>query len=378
MKYREVPMLNLKEEYDEVREEINLALSQVASSGQYIGGKVVRDFESQLEEYLDCSDVVSCGNGTDALQIALMSLDLDPGDEVVVPAFTYVAAIEVVCLLGLKPVLVDIDALTFGVTADHIRPYISERTKAIIVVHLFGQCIDMKDIMRLAEEHNLHIIEDNAQSFGSAYRSFDKWRLAGTIGHIGCMSFFPSKSLGAFGDAGAICTNDKGLAKSMSRIARHGQSKKYYHETLGVNSRLDAIQAKILTLKLALFNDKVDRRQVIAAHYDEAFVSYEHLMIPYRLDNSTHIYGQYTLRVKNDLRDQLMNYLQQQGISSVIYYPIPAHRQKAFQQYFTDGDTYENAELVCSQVLSIPIYPTMSQEDIDYVIQHVHLFFEKS
>jgi len=377
MKYREVSMLDLQTEYNQSKEEIDFAISSVLSAGKYIGGEIVRAFEQELASYLDCAAVVTCGNGTDALQIALMSLNLKQGDEVIIPNFTYIAAIEVVCLLGLKPVLIDVDTQTFGITGETIAPYISERVKAIIVTHLFGQCIEMSDIVQLADKYDIKIIEDNAQSLGSKHRCNDNWSFAGTIGHIGCMSFFPSKTLGAFGDGGAICTNDDDLAARISQIARHGQSKKYYHEVVGVNSRLDAIQAGILSVKLGFLDKKNHNRQKIAAQYDRAFLNHEHLAPPHKLNNSTHIYGHYTLRVTGGNRDQLMGYLRGQGISCVAYYPLPIHRQKAYQRFASRDGSFVNSELLCSEVLSIPIHPIMKEVDIDYVIHHTLLFFNK-
>ena len=324
---QQIQMVDLKTQYEEMQEEVDAAVLDVIRSGAFINGPAVRDFQSGLEGFLRCEHVIPCANGTDALQIALMALDLRPGDEVIVPAFTYVASAEVIALLGLSPVMVDVDPFTFNVTAELIAPAITEQTKAIIPVHLFGQSCDMEGIVKLAKQHEIAIVEDNAQAIGAEY-TFTDGRTArtGTLGDVGCTSFYPSKNLGAYGDGGAMNTDDDALAAKLRMVANHGQNRRYYHDVVGCNSRLDSVQAAILNCKLARLDAYNARRQSAAAHYDRELGGLPGLLTPARLPASTHVYHQYTLRIDGDRRDALQQHLQDAGVPSMVYYPRTALR----------------------------------------------------
>jgi dTDP-4-amino-4,6-dideoxygalactose transaminase len=319
---------------------------------------------------LDVNYVVTCANGTDALQIAFMALDLQPGDEVIVPCFTYVATAEVIALLKLKPVMVEVDPDTFNITAEIFEKAISPKTRAVVPVHLFGQCVDMEKLMQVADKHGIFVVEDTAQAIGSDYTFSDGTvKKAGTIGHIGCTSFFPSKNLGCYGDGGAIYTNDFLLGSKIKKIANHGQAKKYYHELVGVNSRLDTIQAAVLNVKLKYLDEYVKARQNVAKAYDEGLDNISWLMIPVRQVNSTHVFHQYTLKIDKTVnREQLRNYLEKKRIPTMVYYPVALHLQQAFRtEELGEGD-YPVSEALCEAVLSLPIHTEMSREQIDYVI----------
>ena len=373
-----IQMVDLKSQYEKIKTEIDEAVLNCIASTAYINGAEVKSFQKNLEDYLRVESVIPCANGTDALQIALMALDLQPHDEVIVPAFTYVATTEVIALLRLKPVMVEVDADTFNVTAEIIEQAITPRTKAIVPVHLFGQSCDMKAIMQVAEKHNLFVIEDNAQSLGADYTFNDGTvKKTGTIGHIGCTSFFPSKNLGCFGDGGAIFTNDDELAKKIRMIANHGQAKKYYHSVIGVNSRLDTLQAAVLNIKLNHLDAYCVARQEVADGYDKAFAEIEDLQIPVREKNSTHVFHQYTLQVKNGKREELQIYLQKKSIPSMIYYPLPLYRQEAFKQFVTPDFILPISEKLCDSVLSLPIHTEMEDEAQHYIIESVKQFFAK-
>ena len=318
--------------------------------------------------------MIPCANGTDALQIALMALGLKPGDEVIVPAFTYVASAEVIALLGLTPVLVDVDPQTFNVTAEHLSQGLSSRTKAIIPVHLFGQSCDMEPILDFAHRHQLYVIEDNAQSLGSEYTfSNGQTKKTGTIGTIGCTSFFPSKNLGCYGDGGAICTNDDALAQRITMIANHGQREKYHHEVIGCNSRLDAIQAAILDVKLCHLDLYNQRRQTAAKLYDHLLGTLTEVSLPHRDAHSTHVFHQYTLQIDVALRDSLRSHLASNGIPSMIYYPLPLHKQPAFRHVGRQAGPLDNADELANRVLSIPMHtelsPTQQRHITDTIIQ---------
>ena len=372
-----IQMVDLISQYKNIKAEVDQAVIEVMSSAQFIKGPAVKSFEKNLAEYLDCKHVIACANGTDALQIALMALDLKPGDEVILPSFTYVATAEVIGLLGLKPVMVDVEPDSFNITADLIRPAITDKTKVIVPVHLFGQACDMEAIMSLAKEHNLFVVEDNAQAIGSKYTYPDgSSKSAGCIGHIGTTSFFPSKNLGCYGDGGAMFTNDDQLADKIRMIANHGQAKRYYHSIIGVNSRLDSIQAAILDIKLKRLDTYCEARQTVASTYDEAFADVSEIVTPYRDPKSTHVFHQYTMRIKNGKRDALRQYLADNQIPSNIYYPVPLYKQEAYAQYWDSDAGLEVTELLCNEVLSLPIHTEMKPEVQAYIIKHVKAFFE--
>lgn len=373
---RNMQMVDLKTQYHHIKEEIDKAVIDCISSTAFINGPAVKEFQVSLEQYLGVKHIIPCANGTDSLQIAMMALDLKPGDEVICPAFTYVATAEVIGLLGLTPVMVDVNPNTFNITASDIEKAITSKTKAIVPVHLYGQSCDMESIMKLAEKYNLYVIEDNAQAIGADY-TFSDGRVAktGTIGHIGSTSFFPSKNLGCYGDGGALMTNDDELAQKMRMIANHGQEKKYYHKVLGCNSRLDTIQAAILNIKLKYLDTYSKARNEMANYYNSAFAQIEELQIPERQNNSTHVFHQYTLRVRNGKRNELQQYLSENGIPSMIYYPLPLYKQEAFQQFVTPNFKLDASELLCNEVLSLPIHTEMNREYMEWVCSKVQSFF---
>lgn len=364
----QIQMVDLRGQYLRFKEEIDTAMQEVIDRCSFINGPQVQTFASHLAEYLQVPHVIPCGNGTDALQIALMALDLRPGDEVILPAFTYIAAAEVVALLGLTPVLVDVDPRTFSLDPQKIEEAVSGRTKAIIVVHLFGQCCDMEPIMALAETYRLFVIEDNAQSLGAEYTFSDgRKRKAGTIGHIGTTSFFPSKPLACYGDGGALMTSDEGLAVRLHMIANHGQERKYHHQGIGCNSRLDTLQAAILDVKLRHFTEFTASRQQVASAYDEALSSCGQLVIPARAPFSTHVYHQYTVKVERGGRDRLQRLLKERGIPSMVYYPLPVHRQEAYRPIARISSRLDISTRLCESVLSLPIHTEMSAGQRRYI-----------
>lgn len=371
-----IQMVDLKSQYQRIKKEIDDAVLDCISSTAFINGPKVKEFQEKLELYLGVKAVIPCANGTDALQIALMALDLKEGDEVIVPSFTYVATAEVIALLKLKPIMVEVDEETFNITAEIIEKAITSKTKAIVPVHLFGQSCDMLPIMELAEKHKLYVIEDNAQAIGSDYFYPDKTsKKTGTIGHIGCTSFFPSKNLGCYGDGGAIFTNDEELAKKIRMIANHGQAKKYYHSVIGVNSRLDSLQAAILNVKLSYLDEYCNARLKVAERYDEAFAKIQGVKPPVREKNSTHVFHQYTLQVENGLREDLQSHLQSKNIPSMIYYPVPLYKQDAFRGFVPSGFELPITEKLCKKVLSLPVHTEMNEETQNYIIDGVKSFF---
>lgn len=376
--YNNIQMVDLKTQYHHIKEEIDKAVIDCISSTAFINGPAVKEFQVSLEQYLGVKHVIPCANGTDSLQIAMMALDLKPGDEVICPAFTYVATAEVIGLLGLIPVMVDVDKNTFNLTALNIEKAITSKTKAIVPVHLYGQSCDMEPIMELAKKYNLFVIEDNAQAIGADY-TFTDGRTAktGTIGHIGSTSFFPSKNLGCYGDGGALITNDDELAQKMRMIANHGQEKKYYHKVLGCNSRLDTIQAAILNIKLKHLDNYSQSRNKMASFYDEAFSAIDELQVPKRQVNSTHVFHQYTLKVKNGRRNELQQFLSEKGIPSMIYYPLPLYKQEAFQQFVSTDFKLVTTEELCNEVLSLPIHTEMNVDNMNFVFSSVKSFFKK-
>ena len=373
---KKIDMVDLVSQYHQIKAEIDTAILNVVASAKFINGPIVKQFEANLANYLGIKHVIGCANGTDALQIALMALGLKPGDEVIVPAFTYVATAEVIGLLNLKPVMVDVDPNTFNVTLENIEKVVTDKTKAIVPVHLFGQSSDIAPLLTFAKARHIFIIEDNAQAIGADY-TFADGRIAkvGTIGDIGCTSFFPAKNLGCYGDGGALFTNNDALAERIRMIANHGQEKKYHHTLIGCNSRLDSIQAAVLDIKLKYLNDYSLARQEVAAVYDKGFDSIEQLQIPIRATNSTHVFHQYTLIVKDGRRDELVTHLKKHKIPCGIYYPIPLYRQKAFEKYVSDSFKLETTEMLCQSVISLPIHTEMRQNIQTYIIDTVKDFF---
>ena len=371
-----IQMVDLKGQYIKIKNQIDKEVIKTIESTCFINGPIVKEFTDSLEKHLDVKHVIPCANGTDALQIALMALSLKPGDEVICPSFTYVATAEVISLLGLTPVMTDVDKDTFNITADIIRPHITSKTKVIIPVHLYGQSCDMEGIMSLADEFDIYVIEDNAQSIGAKYTFSDgKEQNTGTIGHIGTTSFFPSKNLGCYGDGGAILTNDDKIAKNLKMIANHGQEVKYYHKVTGCNSRLDSIQAAILNIKLKYLDSYSSSRNIMAKNYDEGFAEISELSIPKRQHNSTHVFHQYTLRVKPELRDSLIEFLNENKIPVMIYYPVPLYKQEAFSKNVNTGFTIENVEKLCSSVFSLPIHTEHENSSQELIINKVKEFF---
>ena len=371
-------MVDLKSQYAKIKTEVDAAILGVVESTQFIGGTEVKNFQQNLEKYLGVKHVIPCANGTDALQIAMMALGLKAGDEVIVPSFTYVATAEVIALLGLKPVMTDVDPKTFNITAAIIKKHITKRTKAIVPVHLFGQSADMEAIMELAAAHNLYVIEDNAQAIGADFMfSNGEKKKTGTIGHIGCTSFFPSKNLGCYGDGGAMMTNDDDLAAKLRKVANHGQSVRYYHDEIGVNSRLDAIQAAILNIKLTKLDEYNTARNRAANYYDKAFSKMKELRTPVRAKNSTHAFHQYTLLVKNGKRDELNRFLEEKGVPSMIYYPVPLYEQKAFTHYWKRKSGFKVTEQLCKEVISLPMHSELTDEILKKITDAVIEFFEK-
>ncbi|MCB0645040.1 MAG: DegT/DnrJ/EryC1/StrS family aminotransferase [Saprospiraceae bacterium] len=369
-------MVDLQVQYQYLKKEIDSAIQEVLESTAFINGPQVERFSKQLANYLEADSVITCANGTDALQIALMSLGLEKGSGVLVPAFTYPAAVEVILLLDLEPILVDVDPDTFNMDVKLLEKATTPSTKAIIPVHLFGQACDMESIMAFAERHQLKVIEDNAQSIGANYLFSDgRVRRLGTIGHIGCTSFFPSKNLGCFGDGGAIICNDNQLAKSLKMIANHGQSQKYVHEVVGCNSRLDTIQAAVLEIKLKMLDQFNEQRIRIADRYDEAFHQISGLQIPKRSKNSSHVFHQYTLKVNEGKRDALKKHLIGHKIDAMIYYPRAIHHQTAYQSPKADIHL-PVAEKLAEEVISLPIYPEMSNENQSRIIKEIKHFFK--
>ncbi|MEM7161338.1 MAG: DegT/DnrJ/EryC1/StrS family aminotransferase [Bacteroidota bacterium] len=372
---RKIQMVDLLAQYEDVKNEIDQAVIDVIRSSAYINGPEVKAFQAELEEYMGVKHVIPCANGTDALQIAMMGLGLQPGDEVITASFTYVATAEVIALLQLTPVLVDVNPDTFNIDIEAIRKAITPKTKAIVPVHLFGQSADMEPLMKLAEEHNLFVIEDTAQAIGSEYTFSDgSKKRTGTIGHVGTTSFFPSKNLGCYGDGGAIFCNDDELASQIRMIANHGQVKRYYHDFVGVNSRLDSIQAAILRIKLRRLDEYAENRNKAAAFYDQTFEELDHLSTPYRASNSTHVFHQYTLKSKGIDRFALIEYLKERDIPAMVYYPVPLHFQKAYKSdRYGDGD-FPVTESLCEGVFSLPMHTHLTEEQLTYISENVKEF----
>ncbi len=372
----DIQMVDLKSQYLKIKPEIDDAVLKVISSTRYINGPEVSAFEQELATYLGVKHVVGCANGTDALQIALMALGLEPGDEVIVPSFTYVATAEVIGLLGLTPVMIDVDPLYFHITAELVENAITPRTKAIVPVHLFGQSAPMEEIMQIARSHQLFVVEDNAQSIGSKLTYQDgKTHVSGTIGDVGTTSFFPAKNLGCYGDGGALFTNDDDLAANLRMIANHGQSKRYYHDQLGVNSRLDAMQATILRIKLRHLDGYSASRLAVADAYDAQFAALKHVITPKRDGSSTHVFHQYTLQVPAADREPLISHLKSHGIPAMIYYPVPLYAQKAFAPYWQKGEMLPVTEKLSATVMSLPMHTEMTPALIDHITGAIKSFY---
>ncbi|MFO8234028.1 MAG: DegT/DnrJ/EryC1/StrS family aminotransferase [Bacteroidales bacterium] len=373
---RKIQMVDLHAQYQNIKSEVDNAIQGVIDSTAFINGPQVKDFADNLSEYLSAEHAIPCANGTDALQIALMALDLKPGDEVITPDFTFISTVEVVKLLGLKPVLVDVDKDTFLINIQKIENAITKKTKAIVPVHLFGQCVDMYEINALAEKYGLAVIEDTAQAIGSDFSRGDLSGKAGTLGDIGCTSFFPSKNLGCFGDGGAIYTNNADLAGKIKSIANHGSEKKYYHSEVGVNSRLDTLQAAILDVKLKYLDEYNRRRRWAADYYDKMLANINEVKVPLRTAYSTHIFHQYTITLQNkEIRDTLKQYLKERAIPSMIYYPVPMHLQEAYMDEKNEQTELAVSKQLAETVLSLPMHTELDVEQLAYITEAIHEFF---
>lgn len=375
---RPLQMVDTKTQYHKIKAEVDAAVLGVLESSVFIGGKVVNTFAENLAKYHGSKHCIPCANGTDALQIAMMALGLKAGDEVITPSFTYIATVEVAALLGIKPIFVDVDPKTFCIDPAAVEKAITPKTKAIVPVHLYGQAANMEAIMKIAEAHHLFVIEDNAQGIGNDYSfSSGATKKTGSIGHIGCTSFYPSKNLGAYGDGGAIFTNDDNLATSLRMIASHGQSKRYYHDVVGCNSRLDAVQAAILDIKLKHLDEYIDARRKAADFYDNAFANNKKITVPFRDANNKHVFHQYTLLVEGISRDGLHQFLADNGIPSMIYYPVPAHRQKMFDAFGGSSFNLPVTDWLTERVISLPIHTELDEEQQRFIVSKVLEYTEQ-
>jgi len=373
-----IPMVDLNGQYQKIKKEIDSAMQEVVDSAYFVGGPAVAKFQNNLQEYLGVKHVIACANGTDALTIAMMAAGLKPGDEVITSNFTFVATAEAIAMLNLTPVLVDVYDDTFNIEIAAIESAITDKTKAIVPVHLFGQSADMEAIMKLAEKHDLFVIEDTAQAIGADYTFSDgKVAKAGTIGDIGTTSFFPSKNLGCFGDGGALFTNDDKLAAMIKKVVNHGMEKRYYHDMIGMNSRLDTLQAAVLDVKLNYLDAYCDARREAADYYDNAFSAIDGLETPFRSPFSSHVFHQYTLKLADDLDHfEMQDFLKEAGIPGMIYYPVPLHLQKAYlDPRYTKGD-FPVTEKLCSNVISLPMHTEHSEEVLKYICEKVIEFVQ--
>lgn len=374
-----IQMVDLKRQYNKIKPQVDAAIQEVLESSAFINGGAVQQFSQELQQYLGVKHVIPCANGTDALQIAMMALGLEPGDEVITPSFTFIATAEVIALLRLKPVFVDIDPKTYCLDVAQIEKAITPKTKAIVPVHLYGQVADMEPLMEVAKKHNLYVIEDNAQAIGADYTFKDgSKKKAGAIGHIGCTSFFPSKNLGCYGDGGAIFTNDDAIAAQIRMVANHGQSARYYHDVVGVNSRLDTIQAAVLRIKLPLLDEYIKARRAVADAYDAAFADVPQIITPFRAANSYHVFHQYTLQLEGADRLQLQQYLAEKQVPAMIYYPVPAHRQKMFAEFGGAAFDLPVTDALTHKVISLPIHTEMDADQLDHIIQSVKSFLNQN
>lgn len=374
---QKIPMVDLVGQYNKIKSEVDEAIQQVLSTAGFIGGPFVKKFQEDLQDYLHVKNVIPCANGTDALQVAMMSLGLQPGDEVITTSFTFIATAEVIALLHLTPVLVDVDKETYNISPEAVERAITAKTKAIVPVHLFGQCANMDAILDIARRHNLYVIEDNAQAIGANYTFKDGTvKKSGTIGNIGCTSFFPSKNLGCYGDGGALFTDNDELAEKIRIIVNHGMKVRYYHDYVGVNSRLDAIQAAVLDIKLKHLDEYIAARQYAASYYEKAFACTDKIITPKTAPFTNHVFHQYTVVLNGVDRDKLMEHLQNKGIASAIYYPVPLHCQKAYQDpRYKKGD-FPVCEYLCENVMALPIHTEFTDEQLEYVTSSVLEFLK--
>ena len=371
-----IQMVDLKSQYMKIKPQVDKAINDVLSSTQFINGEHVKSFQKELANYLGVKHVITCANGTDALQISMMALGLKSGDEVITPSFTYIATAEVIGLLGLKPVFVDCDPKTFNISVEEVEKAITKKTKAIVPVHLFGQSSDMKSIMNLAKKHDLFVIEDNAQAIGSDYLGLNKPQKTGTIGNVGCTSFFPSKNLGCYGDGGAIFTNDDDLAHTIRGIVNHGMYIRYHHDVIGVNSRLDSVQAAILSVKLPLLDFYNERRKEASLLYSKELNQNKNLLTPIAKNNcQSHVFHQYTLRVLSGNRDELSKYLNDNNIPHGIYYPIPLHKQKAYSDKNYKEEDFTISNMMSEQVISLPMHSELDNDQIRFICDKINKFF---
>jgi len=371
---KKIQMVDLMSQYQKIKSEVGDAISKVIESAQFINGPEVKAFQAELQDYLGVKHVIPCANGTDALQISLMALGLKPGDEVLTPSFTFIATTEVIALLQLKPVFVDVDKDTFCIDTSNIEELITEKTKAIIPVHLYGQAANMEQVMEVAKKHDLFVIEDNAQAIGGDYHLSSGDVKNGTIGTIGCTSFFPSKNLGGYGDGGALFTNDDALASKIRMIVNHGQSKRYYHDVVGCNSRLDSIQAAVLRIKLRRLDEYINARRRVADYYDRYFSQISGITVPFRSKESRHVFHQYTITLDGIDRDGLNAYLAERDIPSMIYYPVPAHKQKMFGAFGSAESKLPITDWLGERVLSLPIHTEMEEEQLNYICSSIAEF----
>ncbi len=370
-------MVDLVSQYQSIKPEIDNAILSVIENAQFINGPEVSGFKAELESYLNIKNVIPCANGTDALQIALMALGLKPGDEIITPSFTYIATTEVMALLGLKPVFVEVNPDTFCIDPARIKEAITSKTKAIVPVHLYGQAAPMNEIMEIALEHNLFVIEDNAQAIGCDYVLANGQTVkTGTIGHIGCTSFFPSKNLGCFGDGGALFTNNDELALKIKMISNHGQSKQYHHDVVGCNSRLDNLQAAVLRIKLRNLDKYNAARNEVAKYYDNFFANIKEVSTPKRAENSTHVFHQYTVKLEGVNRDELRSFLAEKEIPSMIYYPIPAHKQKMFEAFGSSNSNLPITDWLTERVISFPIHTEMTENQLERICSSIEEFIK--
>ena len=371
-------MVDTKTQYLKIKEEVDEAVLGVMESSRFIGGPIVTAFAEELAAYHQSKHVITCANGTDALQIAMMALGLQAGDEVITPSFTYIATVEVAALLGIKPIFIEVDKATFCMDINAIEKAITAKTKAIVPVHLYGHAADMEPIMATAKKHNLFVIEDNAQGIGNDYQFRDGTKKkTGSIGHIGCTSFYPSKNLGAFGDGGAIFTDDDALAEKLKMIAAHGQKIQYYHDVVGCNSRLDAMQAAILKIKLKHLDDYIIARRKAADYYDAAFAGNDKITVPFKADYNNHVFHQYTLTLHDTDRNALNKYLAEKGIPSMIYYPVPAHKQKMFEVFGGNEFHLPVTDWLTERVISLPMHTELDEEQQSFIVEHVLEFVNK-
>ncbi len=375
---KKIQMVDLVSQYQKIKPAVDSAIMGVLESAQFINGPEVKAFQEELETYLGVKHVIPCANGTDALQIALMAKGLKPGDEVITPSFTFIATTEVIALLGLKPIFVDVDKDTFCIDVDQIEAAITAKTKAIVPVHLYGQAANMKEIMNVAQKHDLFVVEDNAQAIGGDYHIPNGDVKTGTIGHVGCTSFFPSKNLGCYGDGGAIFTNDDELAAEMRMIVNHGQSKRYYHDIVGCNSRLDSIQAAVLRIKLRELDSYIEARRKVADYYDAYFAQFEGVKTPVRSRESRHVFHQYTLTLEGIDRDGLNAFLAERDIPSMIYYPVPAHKQKMFSAFGSAETKLPVTDWLGERVLSLPIHTEMEDDQLEYICSSIGEFINNA